>query len=653
MSESPNLAIFTTSAPCSYNRGHTLTIFDLSLMHSGGHVLIQSAVGTNSDNTSILTLHHGSITGLVGTNGAGKSSLAQVLASKTLDGFPTDQLTVEYLAAADDEDGHSEEASTKNARKEDDTVGSLESYPREYIQSRIQARLQEIRHTMEQLEQRLVMDDADPAATTITTVSLEETAEQLAALCDVEEAMVETMERETDQAMERVGLKAHAHKTLAQLSCGWRYKCRLIAATLSHPQCLIVDEPNFLDTNSTEWLIERLQHMTRRDNAMVLLISHKEALLERLCDRIWYVNSANQSLTAYHGSYSNFRSTLELEFQQATKTLEDTNDKFQVAEQSLKKIQNVLVKREQNMHTRRLEMLTDKRWIKGKNKEAKQKADRSAASKLKKAQHAVDVAQELKQKAKRERVRPLEFHGLPVAQEVVVSLQSVGFRYKNMDDHGENDEIKAEEEEEWLFQNVDAVLEAKDRVLLQGPNGCGKSTLVRLILGILEAGEGSIQRTTQNVLYFPQTALHELLRQHGHQTAVEFLLHSGEDDDGYDHDGGAAPINRTETQLRKHLGELGLVKDLALQRVATLSAGQRVRLWLAKELLQHPKPALLILDELSENVDRETRQSLVDMLQTFEGAVLVISHDADFGASFHHVKTWNLCRHGMEVRYID
>merc|ERR1712176_1517108 len=86
----------------------------------------------------------------------------------------------------------------------------------------------------------------------------------------------------------------------------------------------------------------------------------------------------------------------------------------------------------------------------------------------------------------------------------------------------------------------------------------------------------------------------------------------------------------TETQGRCHLADLGLAKDLALSRVATLSAGQRVRLWLAKQLLMHPKPSLLILDEVSENVDVDTRQSLIDLLKTFNGAVLVISHDPDF-----------------------
>ena len=117
------------------------------------------------------------------------------------------------------------------------------------------------------------------------------------------------------------------------------------------------------------------------------------------------------------------------------------------------------------------------------------------------------------------------------------------------------------------------------------------------MLGELEPSEGEVHSHLQNILYFPQTALYQLLRQHGNKTAMEFLQ---------------SAKTMTETDVRHHLGELGLAKDLALHKIKTLSAGQRVRLWLAYQLLLHPKPSLLILDEMSENVDVETRNSLTE-----------------------------------------
>lgn len=588
-STSLNLATFSTTAPCTYHRGGALSIPGLCLSHES--LLFQA---------SDVSLPHGSITGIVGVNGAGKSSLAQLLASKQIDGFPCD-LELEYLAAADDEDGH-----------DDDTSSSLNLHPREYIQSRLQIKLQNISESIENLEKKLELEE--------DTNMVQQTVEELSELYDRHESMTQNMQRETDLAMQRVGLVAHEHKLLSQLSCGWRYKSRLIAAVLTHPNMLIIDEPSFLDASSTDWLIEQLKHLARAEKSIVLLVSHKETLLDLLCDRIIHINAANQTLSTFHCGYSIFREALETEIQHTTKSLQQTQDNLETADKSLRKVQSVLKKREGNFR-KVVADGEDKRFIKGKNKEAKQKADKSAASKLKKAQQAVNEAEQVKHKAKRERVRPIHLRGIPAAGKTVVSLQDVGFKY----------------EDDWIFQNVDTALESTDRVLLTGKNGSGKSTLVKLILGELDPTEGSVQRSTQNVLYFPQTALHQLLRQHGNASAKEFLQLSK---------------NMTETEARQHLGDFGLAKDLALHKVKTLSAGQRVRLWLAKQTLEHRTPSLLVLDEMSENVDVETRKSLTETLHTFPGACLVISHDPDFCESFcSKTKTWKLQRFGLEVEH--
>ena len=102
-----------------------------------------------------------------------------------------------------------------------------------------------------------------------------------------------------------------------------------------------------------------------------------------------------------------------------------------------------------------------------------------------------------------------------------------------------------------------------------------------------------------------------------------------------------------------HLGNFGLAQDLALRPIDTLSAGQGVRLWLAKRQLLHPKPSLLVLDEISKNVDKETRDSLIDLISSFESAVLVISHDPDFCSRLNPTKKWELARHGLRETYFD
>ena len=95
MDSTEGLATFNVTAPTTYHRGGALTFSGLSLDHDGGRVLFSP-----SDNFSI---NHGSITGLIGTCGSGKTSLARILASKQLPGFPKN-IVIEYLAASDDEE---------------------------------------------------------------------------------------------------------------------------------------------------------------------------------------------------------------------------------------------------------------------------------------------------------------------------------------------------------------------------------------------------------------------------------------------------------------------------------------------------------------------------------------------------------------------
>ena len=310
-----DLAIFNTTAPCQYHRGHALNVWGLSLSSPTGATLFQAAD---------VCLPHGSITGIVGTNGCGKSSLARVLAAGVLDGFPsntnstnsntaTGDFSVEYLAAGDDDD-YGEELQNQNSNSTEE-LASWSMLPRAYIQSRIQNKIDKLRQTIEQLEARLEQDDDDTNDNSLTEEQLNETAEQLSELYEREESMVEAMERETDNAMQQIGLQPHAHKKLSQLSCGWRYKCRLIAALLTRADLMIIDEPSFLDANATSWLMDRLEQAAKSDNAIVILISHKEQLLQALCDRILHINSANQTLTTYNCAYESFRTALEADIQ--------------------------------------------------------------------------------------------------------------------------------------------------------------------------------------------------------------------------------------------------------------------------------------------------------------------------------------------------
>ena len=108
-SQTHHLASYNIAAPVTYHRGGALALTGLSLVHDGGRILFQPAD---------ISLRHGTITGLVGTNGCGKTSLARILSSKDLPEFPKG-LVIEYLAASDDEEylaGHFTEEDSLSLR---------------------------------------------------------------------------------------------------------------------------------------------------------------------------------------------------------------------------------------------------------------------------------------------------------------------------------------------------------------------------------------------------------------------------------------------------------------------------------------------------------------------------------------------------------
>ena len=147
------------------------------------------------------------------------------------------------------------------------------------------------------------------------------------------------------------------------------------------------------------------------------------------------------------------------------------------------------------------------------------------------------------------------------------------------------------------------------RIGLHGRNGAGKSTLIKLLTGELEPKTGKYQPNPGlNIGYFAQ-----------HQ--IEFL---SLDDSPLQHMVRLAP-NAKELELRNFLGGFGFNGDMALSAVGPFSGGEKARLVLA--LLVWQKPNVLLLDEPTNHLDLEMRHALTMALQTFEGAMVIVSHD--------------------------
>ncbi|KAL3162625.1 hypothetical protein ABBQ38_008672 [Trebouxia sp. C0009 RCD-2024] len=160
-----------------------------------------------------------------------------------------------------------------------------------------------------------------------------------------------------------------------------------------------------------------------------------------------------------------------------------------------------------------------------------------------------------------------------------------------------------------LFRNLNFGIDMESRFAMVGPNGIGKSTLLGLISGQLEPTKGTITRNPKvRMAVFSQ---HHVDGLDLALTPLAYML--------------ASFANTKEQEHRQHLGSFGIGGDLALQPMYTLSGGQKSRVAFAK--VTFSKPHILLLDEPSNHLDLDAVNALIQGLATFQGGVLMVSHD--------------------------
>ena len=347
---------------------------------------------------------------------------------------------------------------------------------------------------------------------------------------------------------------------LHTLSGGQRKRVALARLILEAPQLVLLDEPtNHLDMRSIAWLESWLVKSTMA----AVVVTHDRAFLQNVVRRMAELRAGE--LRLYKGSYDSY---LEA----------------RASEEALK----------ERTEARRAQVLkSELEWAR-RSPSARTTKSRARLQRVDQEQQALQAIP----------------HAAPVAD---VSLHTSGRLGKTI---LEFHEVTASYGNKPLFAPHSWLLGPKERWGIVGPNGCGKTTLLRLAQGELAPAAGFVKRGVRTqIAYFDQhrTALDE------NKLVAQALLPEG---------GDTVFPGGEPTHVVSYLGRFAFAKAAHTMRVAQLSGGERNRLALAQFLLT---PAnVLLLDEPTNDLDLLTLSVLEDALQRFAGCVLVVSHDRYF-----------------------
>lgn len=351
-----------------------------------------------------------------------------------------------------------------------------------------------------------------------------------------------------------------AEVKVSALSGGQLSRLGLAAALVNDTDMLLLDEPtNHLDLQATEWL----EGFLRNYDGAAVVISHDRYLLDRVAEKIIEVSGGRAKV--YKGNYSNYVSTKE---------------KAALAER--------------RGYEKRREMVEKTRDFIARNKD--QEGMRGTArGRKKRLERLLTSEPDFLEKPKEDKKIDFAFGKGRSRSELVVRSEGLCKQFGDLK----------------LFEGLSFDVLSGERLGITGPNGTGKSTLLKMAMGQVEPTGGEIK--------IGQTVTVGYLDQHGREL--------DENNTVLEEAQGARP-DMTPESVRGLLGAFGFSGDDVFKRTGDLSGGQQNRLMLCKLVLSGPD--VLVLDEPTNHLDIASREALEEALCKYNGTVIVISHDRFF-----------------------
>lgn len=364
------------------------------------------------------------------------------------------------------------------------------------------------------------------------------------------------IESQVKTVLSKLGL-TELNMTVSELSGGLRRRVQLAQVLLGHADLLLLDEPtNHLDIDTIEWLTTFLKNTKKS----VLFITHDRYFLDNVATRIFELDRAN--LTEYQGNYQDY---VRLKAEQDERDVALRHKKEQLYKQELA-------------------------WMR----------------------------RQPQARATKQQARINRFHDLKgdLAQSIDDSELEINFETSRIGKKVINfDHVSFSYPDKPILSDFNLLIQNKDRIGIVGENGKGKSTLLNLIAGELQADSGKVDiGETIRIGYFSQTikGLDESKR------VINFLQEVADE----------AKTSSGMISIAELLEQFLFPRNMHGTLIEKLSGGEKKRLYLLKILLQRPN--VLLLDEPTNDLDIATLTVLEHFLQGFSGPVIIVSHDRYF-----------------------
>jgi macrolide transport system ATP-binding/permease protein len=527
-----------------------------------------------------LKLSRGERVALVGENGVGKSTLSRIITGEE----EADSGSIRLMDGA--ELGYLPQEVTG------DEGMSVHAYIERALGS-----LKHLREQMQVLEQRMTQ----PLSEMEMDVVLEEYGEVQG---QFEQRGGYEIDSRIQQIFSGLGIDyIEQDRLLATLSGGERTRVALTALLLREPELLVLDEPtNHLDFAGIEWLEKYLADYPHA----LLLITHDRTFINRVANVISELNAKTKQLHPYYGNYEDYLAARQREYDEQVEAFNTQKNEMKALQRTLKQLSH---------NTKITGAFTDieDKFLKNFKRE---RGESFISKEARSARKQLEGLQENKMANPRHEWNiDFRFEPLELGSAEPLRFENVSKRF------GENP----------LFDNLTTIVPKGERVVLVAPNGTGKSTLLRMVMGLQQPDKGKIVISpSAKIGYLDQDG--ETLD--GERTVLEVFREY---------------MQGSDSELMTELHRSGLFADAALtkKKVKDLSVGQRRKLGLACIIAS--KANLLLLDEPTNHLDLLSLEALEEALIGFEGTILAVSHDRRFVEKVA-TEVWEIKGKGLSQR---